>query len=51
VEAPHGLLNPIIIEELEALWKIKMQAEDRDRYRGKVYRDEKWEKVYRKRNK
>ena len=51
VEATLGVLNPIILEELENLWKIKLVAEDRDRYRGRVYRDEKWEKVHRKRKK
>ena len=51
MEATLGVLNPIILEELENLWKIKLVAEDRDWYRGRVYRDEKWEKVHRKRKK
>jgi hypothetical protein len=51
VEATLGLLDPIILEELENLWKIKLAAEDRDRYRGRVYREEKWEKLHRKRKK
>jgi hypothetical protein len=51
VEATQGYINPNVLVELEELWKIKLLGEDRDRYRGRVYRDVKWEKPHRKRNK
>jgi hypothetical protein len=51
VEATLGVLNPNILEELENLWKIKLVAKDRDKYRGRVYRDEKMGKSSSKRKK